>query len=1198
MLPVLAVEIHKRLYPRSGVESQEAEIPKASAADSILRLPQEYETAFGRTTLHHLLQQLIRGDDLKPGQMHSRFLQLPWRDVFTTNWDTLLERARSQVMDRAYSIVRNMDELPLANRPRIVKLHGSFPSEFPLIFTEEDYRTYPTKFAPFVNTAQQAMTETVFCLIGFSGNDPNFLKWSGWLRDNLGASAPRIYLAGWLDLLDHQRRMLESRGVVLIDLARHPKAHKWPEHQRHSYAIEWILHTLERGRPYDFTYWPSPLKQPYPVVPQYFQPVVDVISRQPKEESPGERDIDKDELQETVKETLDTWRHNRQVYPGWLLLPAGEAREILPMRTDSWERHILVALPGLTAAERLNAIYELIWRREILLEPMSDELESAAVDALKQIDCHTRTISGVAGAGISWSEVRERWRTVGLALITSARLRFDAELFDKRTEAIEPFVNDHPDVYHQLFQERCLRATYAMDFESLERLLDDWTVRESDSIWMIRKAALLWESDRNNEAIELVQHALDTIRSIPDAEGSVARSSREGWALWSAFTKDNRREFRKKWEELAALKCDAMLERDLITRRVGRADKSEEAPDYDLGVRRVLSIRFSPERPDLGAYRAVRLSEVAGLPPATKHDGFVGTGVASDILKLAAEQFAASQPELAIRLVLRVCGYEKDKVLMRILSRTRVALLSANTVEAIAQTCMEVIQYTLPRVIPVGTPRPGVFWIERLRVALEVLSRLVLRLPPAKLEATLEKALECYRSPKVSQEPWLGEPVSNLLRRSWEALPTERRTPRSIDLLNMPIVGLDNFSGSITSLSPDPGDFLRVDDLPAERKPEDDSRWLDVIDFLVRGLEGDEEPRKRASLRILLVSDKGLLTATELSTVAQALWSDKHTAPDGLPAGTSIYDWVFLLLPEPNPGIAEQRFRFKWLSGDATKLQGGVQRDGNTVSIAIGASPMNPDSIDDILWNVGAAMSSLRKRGQMLQLTGDEQKYVTDVVEQWVTTDVPLYSLPFFQGAAREPTRRAMLGLASILAEEVISVPADERLYKKLRRLADSGTPGFELIAGLIRTMPDRFDELVTWLRMGLVSDDRALAASAMSGLHSWMVASIAAGESLRPPPDDMLREVGFMIASRRSVSLAHALQLAKWVFSEGTQGHRDAMSALTIQGLSYLAEELQYDREGDAEGYPDLPLLRWLCVQLALTMAQSGFGDVPTVDH
>ena len=56
MLPDLAVQIHKRLCPQSGVGSQEAEIPKASAADSILRLAQEYEIAFGRTDLHQLLQ--------------------------------------------------------------------------------------------------------------------------------------------------------------------------------------------------------------------------------------------------------------------------------------------------------------------------------------------------------------------------------------------------------------------------------------------------------------------------------------------------------------------------------------------------------------------------------------------------------------------------------------------------------------------------------------------------------------------------------------------------------------------------------------------------------------------------------------------------------------------------------------------------------------------------------------------------------------------------------------------------------------------------------------------------------------------------------------------------------------------------------------------------------------------------------------
>ena len=133
LLPDLAIEIHKRLYPESSGADQKPELSETTAADRVLSLAQEYETAFGPANLHQLLQQLIRDDDLIPGESHSRLLQLPWRDVFTTNWDTLLERSRHQVTNRPYSVVRDMDEIPLANRPRIVKLHGSLPAQFPLI---------------------------------------------------------------------------------------------------------------------------------------------------------------------------------------------------------------------------------------------------------------------------------------------------------------------------------------------------------------------------------------------------------------------------------------------------------------------------------------------------------------------------------------------------------------------------------------------------------------------------------------------------------------------------------------------------------------------------------------------------------------------------------------------------------------------------------------------------------------------------------------------------------------------------------------------------------------------------------------------------------------------------------------------------------------------------------------------------------
>jgi len=58
-----------------------------------------------------------------------------------------------------------------------------------------------------------------------------------------------------------------------------------------------------------------------------------------------------------------------------------------------------------------------------------------------------------------------------------------------------------------------------------------------------------------------------------------------------------------------------------------------------------------------------------------------------------------------------------------------------------------------------------------LRVALEALSRLVLRLPPERAEAIFKQALNYYRIEVVAKHPWLEKSANHLLARSWEALP-------------------------------------------------------------------------------------------------------------------------------------------------------------------------------------------------------------------------------------------------------------------------------------------------------------------------------------------------------------------------------------------------------------------------------------------
>ena len=271
-----------RLYPptRHTDADRDRIVERASATSGALRMAEEFESAFGRLKLDELLLEAIPDNNFRPGRLHQLLLDLPWADVLTTNYDTLLERTANAVVGRKYSPVRTVDEIPLAARPRITKLHGTFPAHRPFILTEEDFRTYPKRFAAFVNLAQQAFMENVVCLLGFSGDDPNFLHWTGWVRDNLGDSAPWIYLCGLLDLNDSQRRLLYRRNVTPVDLTPLFPKDEFPDtEERHSLAVEWLLLSLEAGRPADPLDWPStpePPRRPSPRLPEILPPSHDV----------------------------------------------------------------------------------------------------------------------------------------------------------------------------------------------------------------------------------------------------------------------------------------------------------------------------------------------------------------------------------------------------------------------------------------------------------------------------------------------------------------------------------------------------------------------------------------------------------------------------------------------------------------------------------------------------------------------------------------------------------------------------------------------------------------------------------------------------------------------------------------------------------------------------------------------------------
>ena len=1188
MWPELAKAISNKLYTQGCEGGHYGEILETPTTDGLLKIAQEYEAAFGPSDLRFLLQQLVRDDYFNPGETHKRLLSLPWQDIFTTNWDTLLERTRISVSSRPYSVVRSMDSIPLAGRPRIVKLHGSFPDYFPLIFTEEDYRTYPTNFAPFVNTVQQAMMETVFCLIGFSGNDPNFLNWSGWVRDNLGDASPKIYLAGWLNLSPHKRRMLEDRNIVPIDLAHHPKAGEWPEHLRHRYATEWILHTLEQGRPYEIADWPSK-KQAWklPDIREHFQPVHELSPEYPEQEQRmGE--INPEELHKHVRETLRIWIHNRKIYPDWLIIPVSVIYS-LKSYTDEWEPRILQALSDFSPLDRLKALHELIWRRETLLEPISFDLESAAQETLELINCQDRIIEGINDVDIDWITVRKAWRTIGLALVTAARHHFDRRVFHQRINALSSFLEDDPNISHRIYHERCLFAIYLMDFEMLESLLKNWQVKNCDPIWIMRKASLLFEINLDDEAKQLSNIALETIREMPPDEQSFAGPSREAWALWThiAYNQKNReyiiRDIIKIWQKLAPSKCNALLEKEAFADAIKEETQKKERIEFDLTIRKSKIIYYFGDKynqslnyiPQLAAHRAIRLSEMAGMPPIVDH-----MNVAADILKLAAYELSKTNLEMAIRLILRIEKDHTDEILTHILSRAGIAILSEKSINDLIDICNSAMDYVFFRMDDMAKNKRNLFWILKMCVIMEVISRLVLRLGTDVSESILDKALEYYQNHRFIQNGELGRPLYNLLRRSWEALPQSRRTERSFDLLSAPIAGMDSFAPDVFHEHPDPG-YLLQDDFPLPRRTDNNAgQWQAILNLLAHGLQFGGQARRRAAIRIGSSAFRDRLTKDESLQIAQALWSEKYTDPNDLPGKTPFFDWVFLRLPEPKQGLAEECFRRKWLShGDS------LQKDVN--------------NFDMIIYQVGMAMHYLRRNQDSLTIYSNEFDYIIEVLQKWSHSPVPNFQSPSKGPFWRQLDYEDVLhGLSTLITEIRIPKNIGEELYKKMQDLNETENPWLRLIPGFTKILPDKFYELVLVMKSGLSSEHKDLAVNAVQGLQFWLEITMETRSQFRKPPQELVREIGFMIAARRKVSLVQALQTAKWIFDMGSNTHRKIISNLVLQGLDYMAEELQYDREHDEDDLNEIPLRRWCSARLASSMAKRDFQDHPAISR
>ena len=1122
--------------------------------------------------------------------------------------------------------------MPAAARPRIVKLHGSFPSTRPFVLTEEDFRTYPRRFAPFVNLAQQAVMENAVCLVGFSGDDPNFLYWTGWVRDNLGSYAPNIYLCGVLGLSGSQRLLLSARKVTPVDFAPLFPRDRYPDPAaRHEAALDWFLNCLKAGRPHNPIEWPD---SPHDRSGGLGHLPVLLPSREvrPLEErwhpTPSINPAATASEQALIELRIEVkaWKHNRAIYPGWLVAPS-EVRKRLWFTTEGWQGQFLKVRPSLGVVEQLDIVSELNWRLETALLPVWSDLLPAYQHALGAVNPFPKGVTDLPNATLvldaatagdpDWPARRRQWLEVALGLLRNHREERNDPEFEAWHARLAGIPDLDGDAKARLCHERCLFALANLDDQAAHDSVASWPQDARDPFWAVRHAAVLAELARTAEALGLAEAALEVIRrGVRDDPRRIPELSREGWAMWllmalrgnACWTSQSaihemanlRAEIRDRYRQLARHWCSPDDLIDYFKSRLDQPNPSEKpqgqfTPGFQPGTGSTSHHSGGDVfKKLLPAYQYLRLVEEAALPPQ-----FGQSNIGMERLTGVADWFIGHDSVRTQSITLRLRG---DGLIQRYLSRHRVAALLPEVVAGLTAVSRRAIEWSLPKLTdrrPESDPERRAASV--FGAGVELLSRVCIRASEVELASIWELAARLYNSPAVQHSTVGGDQVGQLYECLVNATPRAELARRLPELARLPIPGENGCAVAIWSRWYDPT-VTAVDALGASDLPRVGAEWRGVKGRLFElAKAADPKLKLSALLRLYVLSVRSALTAQECRRLGQMFWSAELDA-NGLPS--RVWDesaaWYALRFPVPpkrDPGECVKRLL---LSAPPCGVHEGVVWSR---------------------WVLKLFLSSKRPLGNLPVPAGrrfvdwdaaDAERLFETIRTWWAAhgTEVarPTDRVRFMQSFSGGSTEYDMSLLTDVLRLVVMPnlprrPPLAERVLAFVGELSSANLPTGAVLPATLWLRRDRLDRVVSALRDDFANPAQEVHLSALKGTVFWVEWNATLGlkrnSKLPEVPIELLREVATAVAFRRPDTLALSLDAAYHVLRGlGPAADGQFVRSLLI-GLHNLSGELAYRAAtgvGDRVRYEDVPRLRFLTARLAKCLAEYGQAEAPAV--
>lgn len=826
---------------------------KDKAYVNVMRLADDVENVFGRNALNEMITDAISDNKRKPSDLYYTMLSLPWTNIYTTNFDSLLERAAQELQMKGgshYSLFVDEKSLPSIESPYIAKLHGDLNNPDGMIITEEDYRNYPNNHKVFINEVKNAFMKNTIVVIGFSGDDPNFIQWLGWIRDNLGRVSRRVYLITISKMSIERIRTLEKKNINVVDITGMAKTRL---------SIYDNLNAF-----FSFLYKFS----------NEIQSEEDNFS---KKVLMWGKDVDSFNRHETdYMKLYETWHTERLTYPGWIVMPRDKREYLMSIDAFSLSEDYIKLLERPYDILFLN---EFNWRIEKCLFPIYNEWEAIYLSVINKYNPIQKT---------SDKDLLELWFNLKLALLRLYR----QENWEGKWNVLKDDISTNirslsDDQYARFKYELCQHAIYIWDFPLLESILDDWPQNLSLPYWEIKKAALWAEFFSLDKGKAIAKDALDEISL---KYNSCSYEEKYFWASRKnaahsiinimnstnfSSNKESNLNAQKTWADLKKYD-DIWYERDFFDARLRNVDEvsinSKKIPQFELGRYRITTFIDRNSFDYRIAYAFFNYYEELGYP--IHLSGLIT--IKKETLSNALSLMAYCSQAIAETWMLRFSDID---LVASVFSRKKIKFTSSEEINGLFEKYLRAFQK-----LPSIDDSDRKYWVSNMKSVIpEVLSRLSVKASYKLRVDTFRVINELYCSSYIMSYRGVDKLVSRLMstftdKEEYELIPY---------FIEMPIV--DNINDSAYLY--DPMSYMSVNKHlgPLDIKPE-------LISEMINAIAQGGKRRSVSVTRMSILYRLNLLDKNQICKFSEALW--KHTE-EGFPIHTIYNKFVFLYLPHP-----------------------------------------------------------------------------------------------------------------------------------------------------------------------------------------------------------------------------------------------------------------------------------------------------------